>query len=112
MARRFAAPTDDITLNADLFNRISTLNEHREELELDAEANRLLEKYYTGFVRAGARLSDEDKATLREMNGKIARLSTEFSQNVLREVNDSAVEFDSVDALAGLKIGRASGRES
>jgi len=106
MAPRFAAHSDEITLNADLFNRISALYEQREELELDAEANRLLEKYYTDFVRAGARLSDEDKATLRDMNGKIARLSTEFSQNVLREVNDSAVEFDSVDALAGLSEGR------
>ena len=63
---------------------------------------RLIEKYHTDFVRAGAKLSDVDKTRLREINGQLATLGTRFSQNVLAEVNDSAIVVDDVAMLAGL----------
>lgn len=108
MAPRFAAHGDEVNLNPALFARIEALHEQREALGLDAESERLLEEYYKNFVRAGAKLSDEDKAVLRDLNSRIAQLSTQFSQNVLREVNDSAVVFDDRAALAGLSEARIS----
>lgn len=106
MAPAFAAHSDEINLNSKLFARIEALYEQRDDLGLNAEGLRLLEEYHTDFVRAGAKLSDADKNKLRDMNSKIAELATKFSQNVLKEVNDSAVAFDSRDALAGLSEGR------
>ncbi len=106
MAPKFAAHSDSISLNGELFARIQTLYEGREELGLDSEGLRLLEEYYTDFVRAGARLDEEQKSTLRQMNSRLAELTTEFSQNVLHEVNASAVVFDSREALAGLPDSR------
>jgi len=106
MAPKFAAHSDAINLNGELFARIKTLHDGREQLGLDAEGLRLLEETYKDFVRAGALLSDEDKERLREMNAQLAGLTTEFSQNVLKEVNDSAVVFDSREALAGLSESR------
>src|SRR5690606_17096901 len=62
---KFAAHRDAIMLDGALFERIKTLYEGREGLGLDAEATRLVERYYTDFVRAGANLSDADKARLK-----------------------------------------------
>ena len=53
-------------------------------------------------MRAGAKLSDADKQKLREYNGKLAALQTQFSQNVLKEVNASAFVVDTREELAGL----------
>ncbi|MFU8877639.1 MAG: M3 family metallopeptidase [Wenzhouxiangellaceae bacterium] len=102
MSPRLSAHSDAIRLNADLFARIESLHQRREELELDDEQMRLLELTHRNFVRAGARLDDEQKDRLREINSELARLSTTFSQNVLREVNDVAVAVDDAAQLEGL----------
>jgi peptidyl-dipeptidase Dcp len=102
MAPRFSAHTDNILLNPELFARVSSLYAARESLELDAESLRLLERYHMDFVRAGAELSEEQKSRLREINAELAELQTAFGQNVLNEVNDSAVVVESRDELAGL----------
>jgi peptidyl-dipeptidase Dcp len=102
MSPRLTAHSDAIQLNPQLFAKIDTLYQQRDELGLDAESLRLLEDYHRRFVRSGARLDEEQKARLREINGELARLGTEFSQNVLKEVNDSAVVVDTAEELAGL----------
>lgn len=99
---KFAAHQDAITLDGKLFARIQAVYAQRDTLKLDPESRRLVEKYYENFVRAGANLSDADKATLKAMNAEMARLGTQFSQNVLNEVNASAVVVDDVKQLDGL----------
>lgn len=101
-APRLSAHSDAISLNPKLFSRIKALYAARDTLGLDAEGVRLVERYHTQFVRAGANLSDADKTKLKAMNGELAKLGTQFSQNVLAEVNDSAVVVDSKAELAGL----------
>jgi len=101
-APKFSAHGDAIRLNPKLFARIKSLYDQRASLGLDAEGVRLVEKYHEDFVRSGANLSEADKAKLREMNSELAKLGTQFSQNVLAEVNDSAVVVDSREQLAGL----------
>jgi len=99
---KFAAHGDAINLNGKLFSRIETLYNDRAKLGLDAEGLRLVEKYYDNFVRAGAKLSDADKAKLKAMNAELANLGTKFSQNVLAEVNASYIVVDDVKQLDGL----------
>jgi peptidyl-dipeptidase Dcp len=101
-APKSAAHTDAILLNDALFARVSALYEQRKALELDPESTNLIERYYTDFVRAGARLSAEDKEKLKGLNSELASLSSTFGQNVLKEVNASALLVDSRDELAGL----------
>jgi peptidyl-dipeptidase Dcp len=101
-AGKFAAHRDAISLNGKLFARIQALYDRRDTLGLDAQSLRLVEKYHTDFVRDGAKLSDADKTKLKEMNAELAALGTQFSQNVLKEVNASAVVVDDVKQLAGL----------
>jgi len=102
LAPLLAAHSDSIVLNPGLFSRIKTLYDQRDQLSLDAEANRLLEQYYIDFVRAGAQLDDQQQQRLREINAQVASLQTRFNQNVLSEVNDLAVIVDTASELAGL----------
>ena len=99
---KFAAHSDAIALNGKLFARIQALYDTRSQLGLDAEGVRLVEKYYDNYVRAGAKLSEADKAKLKEMNAELANLATRFSQNVQSEVNASAITVDDVKELDGL----------
>ena len=102
IAPRLSAHYDSILLDPDLFARVEDIYQSRDTLDVDAETLRLIEETRRDFVRAGARLSEQDKATLREINAELAELDTRFSQNVLNEVNDVAIVVDSADELAGL----------
>jgi peptidyl-dipeptidase Dcp len=102
LAPKLAAHSDAIRLNSKLYQRIKTLYDKRDKLHLDAESKYLLERYHTDFVRAGAQLSDADKARLKAYNAEIAGLQTQFSQDVLKEANASALVVDSREELAGM----------
>lgn len=101
MSPRLSAHRDSISLNEALFARLDHVYQQREELNLPPESLRLLERYHDNFVRSGALLSEADKTRLREINSELAGLGTQFTQNVLAEVNDSAVLVETADELAG-----------
>ncbi|PZP63235.1 MAG: dipeptidyl carboxypeptidase II [Pseudoxanthomonas spadix] len=101
-AGKFAAHRDAINLDGKLFARIQAVYDRRASLGLDPQSLRLVEKVHNDFVRAGAKLSDADKTRLKAMNAELATLSTKFSQNVLAEVNDSALVLDDARQLDGL----------
>jgi peptidyl-dipeptidase Dcp len=102
LAPRLAAHSDEISLNPELFARIEAIYDDLDQIDLNAEQRRLVERYHTNFVRAGATLGEADKERLRAMNAELAELATRFAQNVLSEVNASAVVVDSPSELAGL----------
>jgi peptidyl-dipeptidase Dcp len=101
-APRFAAHDDAILLDEKLFARIEALYQRRHDLGLDAEAVRLIERRYSDFVRAGAKLSATGKERLKAINAELAALASQFNQNVLDEANASAVVVDDVRQLDGL----------
>ncbi|WP_132986400.1 M3 family metallopeptidase [Luteimonas terricola] len=101
-AGKLAAHRDAISLDPELFARIKTLHDARDTLGLEAEGVRLVEEYYKDLVRSGAALDEAQKARLKEINAELATLGTTFSQNVLAEVNDSAVVVDTAAELDGL----------
>lgn len=102
IAPRLSAHRDAILLDPALFARVQSLHRRRDELALDDESRRLLERYYTMFVRAGAELSAADKETLKHYNEQLSSLTTQFQQNLLKATNAAAVVVDERAALAGL----------
>ena len=102
LAPRLAGHEDNILLNPDLFERVGIIYEQRDDLALEPESMRLLEKYYTEFVRGGAALSVPEQQHMKELNAEIASLETLYSQNILSEVNDLAVIVDTEEELTGL----------
>lgn len=112
MAPKLSELNDNIYLNDKLFQKIKTLYEKRDNLGLDAESKRLLEKYYDDFVVAGANLSDEDKATLKEHNARLAVLTTQFGRTLLEANNAGAVVFTDKSELAGIDENRLKSLEN
>lgn len=102
MAPKLSELSDGIYLNDKLFQRIKTLHNQKDELDLDAESLKLLEEYYDDFVVAGANLSEEDKETLKEYNSRLASLTTKFGKTLLAANNAGAVNFKEEEMLAGL----------
>jgi peptidyl-dipeptidase Dcp len=102
VAPELAAHRDAILLDGRLFARIEALQARRDELELDAEQERLLERYHRDFVRAGAGLDDDAQARLREINGELSGLSAEFKTKLLADTNDLALHVTDEAELAGL----------
>jgi len=102
VAPRLAKHSSDILLNPDLFARISVLWENRDKLGLNAEEARVLERYHTRFVRAGAALGQQDKARMAEISQELATLGTSFAQNMLKDEADYQLVLDGDEALAGL----------
>ncbi|TAK39840.1 MAG: M3 family peptidase [Lysobacteraceae bacterium] len=101
-APKFSAHNDAIVLDPKLFARIETVYDNLDASGLAGEDRKLVEKYHENFVRSGAKLPDADKARLKAINAELAQLGTKFSQNVLAEVNASAVVVDNREQLAGL----------
>jgi len=101
-APKLAAHTDAIRLNERLFERIEAVYDQIDELNLDAESRRLVERYHRDFVRSGAMLGAADKERLRALNAELAELGTRATQNVRNEANDLATIVDTREELAGL----------
>tara|TARA_R110002153_G_scaffold139860_6_gene290850 strand:+ start:11620 stop:13758 length:2139 start_codon:yes stop_codon:yes gene_type:complete len=100
MGPKLTAHEDNIYLNPTLFARIQTIDANKASLTpLD---QRLVEHYYNNFVRAGAKLNDADKATVREINGQLSSLATEFSQNILKSFKNDTIVVNDKAQLAGL----------
>jgi peptidyl-dipeptidase Dcp len=102
VAPKQAALHDDVYLNDALFQRVRTLVESRDTMDLDAEDTRLLEETFKEFVRSGATLGPEEKARLREINRELSVLTTRFGENLLAETNDYQLVIEDEADLAGL----------
>lgn len=94
--------SNDITLNLDLFNRVKTVYENREQFNLNQEQNTLLDKKYKSFTRNGANLNSEDKNRLREIDKELSQLKLKFGENVLAETNKFQLYVTDENDLNGL----------
>ena len=90
------------SLNAPLFERVKAVYEKKDELGLDADQMKLLENTYKGFVRGGANLSEEDKATFSKLSEELSLLGLQFGKNVLDATNAYTLHITDSADLAGL----------
>ncbi len=101
-APRLAAEQDAIYLNSKLFARIKEVYDRRASLHLDPESLRLVEYDYQQFVKAGANLSDADKAKLKKLNEEESTLENDFMEKLLAATKAAAYATTDKTALAGL----------
>jgi len=102
MSPRIARHWNKINTNEALFRRIDTLMRGAEKLGLSAEQKRVLERYHTGFRRAGAALDSAAKQRLAAIIERLAALGTAFSQNVLADEQAFTLRLEGEAELAGL----------
>jgi peptidyl-dipeptidase Dcp len=91
-----------ILTNARLFARIDSLFQSAGALGLNSEQSQLLEHYHKKFLRAGAKLSEDAKARLKEIESSLSALQTAFSQNVLASEKAFQLILETADDLKGL----------
>lgn len=96
-----ARHSNALYLNRALYVRIADLYRRQTELGLDAEQARVLDRYHTRFVRAGAALEQTAQDRLAAINERLASLGTQFGQNVLADEKAYALVLEEGD-LAGL----------
>lgn len=109
LAVRLTAHANAIAMHPRLFARIAAVYGARGPFDRARGAGeaqrRLTERKYRDAVRAGAGLDAAGQAEMREISGRLATLTTEFSQYLLDDTNDSAVWFTDVADLDGLSVG-------
>lgn len=93
---------DETYLNAKLFEKIKTVYEQKDQLELNAEQTTLLEKTYKDFVRGGANLNEADKERFSQINSELSVLTLQFGENQLAETNNFQLVIENEKDLAGL----------
>jgi len=96
---------NDIMLDQKLFEQVKKVYDNKANKTLNAEEAYFLEKTYKGFVRNGANLNDEDKATLKEWSTQLSKLTLTFQQNVLSDANQFELHLTDEKDLAGLPEG-------
>ena len=96
-----ARHSNALYLNRALYARIADLYARRDTLGLSAEQARVLDRYHTRFVRAGAALDQAQQDRLAAINERLATLGTQFGQNVLADEKSYALVLDEGD-LVGL----------
>ncbi|WP_294220016.1 M3 family metallopeptidase [uncultured Chryseobacterium sp.] len=94
----FAAHSDKMYLNENLYKRIKAISENG----LDSESKKLLQYYKQNFEIAGANLSSADKEKLKQINQELASLSTQYSNKLLEARKQGGVFFNDAKELDGL----------
>lgn len=97
--------SNDILLDAVLFEKVNAVYQRKEALQLDEEQTMLLDKTYKSFVRNGANLNESGKLRLREIDNQLSQLGLQFGENVLEETNRYTLVVDNPDQLKGLPEG-------
>jgi len=105
IAPKLSALNNDITLNFELFTRIQSVYNSKDQLELTTEQETLLNKYYKDFVRNGALLHEVEKEELRKIDENLSLLTLKFGENVLIETNAYELLITDEADLAGLPEG-------
>ena len=94
--------SDAIMMNPKLFERIDYVYQHRNEMGLDDQQIRVVEKYHQDFVRNGAALPADKQAELSQINEQLSTLSLQFGNNLLKENANYKLLIENEADLAGL----------
>ena len=97
-----AAHSDNILLNRRLFERVAKLWDSKDSLKLNGEQAEVLKQHYESFVRAGAKLNEEQQARIRSLNEQLSKLETQFEENLLAITKERSVVVDNVAELDGM----------
>jgi len=96
---------NDITLNPDLFKRIKSVYDSKDQLKLNVEQTTLLENSYKSFVRNGALLNEAQKEQLRSIDSELSVIKLKYGENILADQNAYQLHITNEADLKGLPQG-------
>lgn len=101
MSPVLAEHSNNISLNGKLFARVKAVYEQEAD-RLEGEDRELLQKTYDSFVRSGANLEGEAKEEYRRLSMELSKLTVQFAQNTLKEMNRFQLVVTDRSQLTGL----------
>ena len=106
---KLAAYSSEVYSNKALYQRIETLWEKRDTLDLSPEQERLLYLSRRSFVRSGAALEGAEEARMRDIMSRLAELGTAFTQNLLADESGwhMVLAEDELEGLPGFLVNAA-----
>ena len=102
LSPKLSMHSNNINLNEDLFAKIKSVYDVRNNSGFNNEQIRLVEKYYEQFENSGATLSSSGKEKYRELSMELSKATLEFGQNSLKETNKFEMLITKKEDLAGL----------
>ena len=99
---KLSESSNNIYLNEQLFARVKSVYDRKDELHLPMEDARLLEKTFEAFCARGAALGPEEKEKYRKLSSELSLLSLTFDQNALKDKNRYELLLTKEDELEGL----------
>ena len=93
---------DEIYLNEKFFDRVKSIYQEKDKLNLTTEQKVVLENYYKDFVRGGANLNKADKEKFKKINEELSLLGVKFGEDILKESNSVGLVIDNKEDLVGL----------
>ncbi len=97
-----ARHSNDLFLNQKIFQRVETLCTEKDALNLTSEQSMVLTRYEKNFKRAGVQLDESSRARINEISQRLAEISAQFSQNVLKNEADYQLVLQDENDLEGL----------
>ena len=98
---KLSESSNNIYLNEQLFARVKSVYDRKEELHLPTEDARLLEETFEAFCVRGAALGPEEKEKYRKLSSELSLLSLTFDQNALKDKNRYELLLTKEDELEG-----------
>jgi peptidyl-dipeptidase Dcp len=102
IAPKLAGHVDAIFLNDQLYQRVKSIYDRRNDANVTLAQKALIERYNRDFVRAGAQLSETDKIKVRAINQELSKLATDFTNKLLAGTKAGALVVDDASQLDGL----------
>lgn len=97
-----SAYQDEISMNPKLFERVKTIYDNLDNLNLATDQRRMVENTYKRFARNGALLSAKDKETLKQLNNRLSELYLTYNKNLLSATNEFELVVDDESMLSGI----------
>lgn len=99
---KLSESSNNIYLNEKLFQRVQSVFEKKEALQLSTEDSKLLEETFEAFKRKGANLDSEKKEQYRQLSTELSSLTLKFEQNALKDKNRFELLITDESDLSGL----------
>jgi oligopeptidase A len=92
----------NLSQDESLYNKYQSLKDSESFKSLTSSQKRIIDNVLRDFKLGGAELNETDKKKFKTIQEKLAKLSTQFEENILDATNEFSIFVDHLDELAGI----------
>lgn len=92
----------NLSQDESLYNKYQSLKDSEAFKSLTSSQKRIIDNVLREFKLGGAELNETDKKRFKAIQEKLAKLSTQFEENILDATNEFSIFVDNLDELRGI----------